>query len=75
MIPQAVYDLPDLAARMGMSTWRAKRYLVARGVPVRSSGRGAPRTVLLVDLRESFPELYGSLEEAIHLRRVSGDHQ
>jgi len=69
---QAVYDLPDLAAKMGMTTKRAARYLEKQGVPVKSSGKGAHRTVLLSDLRESFPEVYASLEEAAHLNRVKG---
>lgn len=72
MIPQAVYDLPDLAAKMGMSTRRAKRYLTKLGVRVICVGSGSTSTVLLSDLREAFPELYGSLEEAAHLRRVAG---
>jgi len=72
MKAQAVYDLPDLAAKMGMSVERAVRYLSKQGVPISTSGKGSPRTVLLSDLRSSFPELYASLEEAAHLHRVTG---
>lgn len=72
MKAQAVYDLPDLAAKMGMSVDRACRYLEKKGVPIHSGGRGTPRTVLLCDLRECFPDAYASLEEAAHLNRVKG---
>ena len=69
---QAVYDLPDLAAKMGMSTRRAKRYLTKAGVTVTCHGERCTSTVLLSDLRESFPSLYSSLEEAAHLRGLAG---
>lgn len=68
MEAQAVYDLPDLAAKMGMSPRRAKRYLEKSGVRVTPGGRGTPQTILLCDIRESFPDLYTSLEEAAHIR-------
>ena len=68
MRAQAVYDLPALAADMGMSTERAARWLVRQGVPVQSHGFGATRTVLLSDIRTAFPGLYASLEEAAHIR-------
>ena len=69
---QAVYDLPDLAAKMGMSTRRAKRYLEKQGVRVTPGGQGTPQTILLSDIRVSFPDLYASLEEAAHLHRITG---
>ena len=72
MKAQAVYDLHELAAQMGMTTQRARRYLEKQGVPVTRGGKGTPMTVLLSDLRSSFPELYASLEEAAHLHRVTG---
>lgn len=72
MIPQAVYDLPDLAAKMGMTVYRAARYLERNGVPVKSNGQGSAQTVLLSDLRAAFPELYASFEEAAHLKKVAG---
>lgn len=69
---QAVYDLPDLAAKMGMTTKRARRYLERQGVRIVLSGPGAVATVLLSDIRTAFPDLYASLEEAAHLHRVTG---
>ena len=65
---QAVYDLHELAERMGMSTQRARRYLEKQGVPVARGGKGTLMTVLLSDLRTAFPGLYASLEEAAHIR-------
>lgn len=70
MKAQAVYDLPDLAAKMGMTTKRAKRYLTKMGVKVTCPGERSTSTVLLSDIRESFPDLYSSLEEAAHLRSL-----
>lgn len=71
MEPQAVYDLPDLAAKMGMTTRRAKRYLTKMGVTVTCPGERSTSTVLLSDLRSVFPALYASLEEAAHLRSIA----
>lgn len=72
MKAQAVYDLPDLAAKMGMTAKRAKRYLTKMGVKVTCPGERSKSTVLLSDIREAFPDLYASLEEAAHLNRVKG---
>lgn len=70
MIVKAVYDLPDLAAKMGMSNQRARRYLERQGVRVTRGGKGTITTVLLSELREAFPELYRSLEESAHLQSL-----
>lgn len=57
---------------MGMTVYRAARYLERNGVPVKSNGQGSAQTVLLSDLRAAFPELYASFEEAAHLKKVAG---
>lgn len=72
MIPQAVYGLPELAAKMGMSTRRAKRYLEKMGVKITCPGKRYTSTVLLSDIRSAFPDLYASLEEVAHLRGLAG---
>lgn len=65
-----VLDIRTLAKAMQMTPYRAVRYLETSGVPVKRQGRGSPRTVLLIDLRLAFPQLFQSIEEAAHLGRA-----
>lgn len=72
MKAQGSYDIPTIAARLGMSNYRAAHFLERNGVKVYAGGKGCPRTILLSDLRAAFPDLYASLEELAHLHRITG---
>lgn len=68
MIVKAVYTVPEIARLMGVETKRAIRLLERAHVPVRS---GMPRVVYLCDLKAMAPDLWSSLEEAAHVRRLA----
>lgn len=64
-----IYTVPELARMMGMSRQRAFRLLTRVGVPIQS---GDPRTVYLSDIKAMAPDVWSSMEEAAHLRRIAG---